>query len=178
MKQIQASQAKAQFAELLDQVERGETVVITRHGKPIARLVRENDERRADALRAMAEIKELRKTAGRATVEEILAWRDEGRKIVVPFVLDASVVGCWCFQDEHDARADAAWDLLERDRESALVPLQWWFEIRNVTLHGERRRRLTEDYTSRFFRILERFAIDYAALPDHAAVMTLARGTG
>ena len=80
MKQIQASQAKAQFAELLDQVERGETVVITRHGKPIARLVRENDERRADALRAMAEITELRKTAGRATVEEILAWRDEGRK--------------------------------------------------------------------------------------------------
>ena len=80
MKRIQASQAKAQFAELLDQVERGETVVITRHGKPIARLVREEDERRADALRAMAEIKELRRTAGRATVEEILAWRDEGRK--------------------------------------------------------------------------------------------------
>ena len=80
MKRIQASQAKAQFAELLDQVERGETVVITRHGKPIARLIREEDERRADALRAMAEIKELRKTAGRATIEEILAWRDEGRK--------------------------------------------------------------------------------------------------
>jgi predicted nucleic acid-binding protein len=93
----------------------------------------------------------------------------------VPFVLDASVVGCWCFQDENDARADAAWDLLERDRESALVPLQWWFEIRNVALHGERRGRLTEDYNSRFFRILERFAIDYAALPDHAAVLTLAR---
>lgn len=80
MKQIQASMAKAQFAELLDDVERGETVVITRHGKPIARLVREEDERRADALRAMAELKEMRKTAGRVTVEEILAWRDEGRK--------------------------------------------------------------------------------------------------
>lgn len=80
MKQIQASMAKAQFAELLDEVERGETVVITRHGKPIARLVREEDERRADALRAMAEIKQLRKTAGRATVEEILAWRNEGRE--------------------------------------------------------------------------------------------------
>ena len=81
MKQIQASQAKAQFAELLDQVERGETVVITRHGKPIARLVRRATTNAVlDALRAMAEIKELRKTAGRATVEEILAWRDEGRK--------------------------------------------------------------------------------------------------
>lgn len=80
MKQIQASMAKAQFAELLDDVERGETVVITRHGKPIARLVPNEDERRADARRAMAEIKELRKQIKPATVEEILAWRDEGRK--------------------------------------------------------------------------------------------------
>jgi predicted nucleic acid-binding protein len=93
----------------------------------------------------------------------------------VPFVLDASVAGCWCFQDEDDARADAAWDLLELDRESAVVPLHWWFEVRNVALQGERRRRLTEDYTSRFFRILERFAINHAALPEHAAVLTLAR---
>jgi len=93
----------------------------------------------------------------------------------VPFVLDASVVGCWCFQDEHDARADAAWDLLEHERESAIVPLLWWFEIRNVALHGERRGRLAEDYTSRFFRILDRFAIDYAPLPEHTAVLALAR---
>jgi prevent-host-death family protein len=80
MKQVQLSTAKAQLSELIDEVERGETVVITRHGKPVARLMREDDGRRADALRAMAEIKEMRKTAGRATVEEILSWRDEGRK--------------------------------------------------------------------------------------------------
>lgn len=80
MKQVQFSTAKAQLSELIDEVERGETVQITRHGKPVARLVREEDGRRADALRAMAELKELRKKAGRATVEEILAWRDEGRK--------------------------------------------------------------------------------------------------
>jgi len=93
----------------------------------------------------------------------------------VPFVLDASVVGCWCFHDENDPRADAAWDLLELHHESALVPLQWWFEVRNVALHGERRGRLTGDYVSRFFQILERFAISYATLPEHAAVMALAR---
>ena len=93
----------------------------------------------------------------------------------MPFVLDASIVGCWCFQDEHDARADAAWDLLERDRESALVPLHWWFEVRNVALHGERRGRLTEDYTSRFFQILARFATVAAPLPEHSSVLTLAR---
>jgi prevent-host-death family protein len=80
MKQLQASEAKARFAELLDEVERGETVVITRHGKPIARLVPDEEARRANARRAMDAIKEMRKHAGRATVQEILAWRDEGRK--------------------------------------------------------------------------------------------------
>jgi prevent-host-death family protein len=80
MKQIQASTAKAQLAELLDDVERGETIVITRHGKPIADLKPHAASRREDALRAMKEIEEMRKTAPRVTVEEILAWRDEGRK--------------------------------------------------------------------------------------------------
>ena len=80
MKEIQASAAKARFAELLDEVERGETVVITRHGRAVARLVPDEDARRAAARRAMAEIRETRKHAGRATAQEILAWRDEGRR--------------------------------------------------------------------------------------------------
>jgi prevent-host-death family protein len=80
MKQIQASVAKTRFAELLDDVEHGQSVEITRHGKAIARLMPQEDAKRADALRAMAEIRELRKMAKSATVEEILAWRDEGRR--------------------------------------------------------------------------------------------------
>jgi prevent-host-death family protein len=66
--------------ELLDEVERGETALITRHGKPIARLVPDEHRHRDDARRAMVEIKKMRKHAGPVTVEEILAWRDEGRK--------------------------------------------------------------------------------------------------
>lgn len=81
MKQVQASVAKAKLAELLDEVERGETVVITRHGKSIARLVPEAKDLREDEIRrAMARIEERRKHAPRVTKEEILAWRDEGRK--------------------------------------------------------------------------------------------------
>lgn len=80
MKQIQASMAKAQLAELLDEVERGETIVITRHGRPIADLRPHADSRREEARRAMREIEKMRKTASRVTVDEILAWRDEGRK--------------------------------------------------------------------------------------------------
>lgn len=35
MRQIQASEAKSRFLQLLDEVEQGETIVITRHGKPV-----------------------------------------------------------------------------------------------------------------------------------------------
>jgi prevent-host-death family protein len=80
MKHIQASEAKAKFAELLDEVERGETLVITRHGKPIAHIQPAPKDNDTQARQAMRELMELRKSAGRATVEEILAWRDEGRR--------------------------------------------------------------------------------------------------
>lgn len=80
MKQIQASIAKAKLAELLDEVERGESIAITRHGKTIARLVPEQDARQEESRRAIEQIREARKSAPRATIEEILAWRDEGRK--------------------------------------------------------------------------------------------------
>jgi prevent-host-death family protein len=80
MKQIQASMAKARFAELLDDVAAGETVVITRHGQAIARIVPERQGREAEIKQAIADIKALRKHTKGATVEEILAWRDEGRR--------------------------------------------------------------------------------------------------
>lgn len=64
MKEIQALAAKARFDDLLNEVERGETFVITRQGKAVARLVPEEEARRADARRAMDEIKEMRKGWG------------------------------------------------------------------------------------------------------------------
>jgi len=39
MREIQASDAKTHLPRILDDVERGETVRITRHGRPIARIV-------------------------------------------------------------------------------------------------------------------------------------------
>ncbi len=61
-------------------VERGETIIIARSGKPIARLVPEAIAREHEIAQAMAQIQEMRKHGPRATVEEILTWRDEGRK--------------------------------------------------------------------------------------------------
>lgn len=80
MKKLQASAAKARLSALLDEVERGETIVITRHGKAIARVIPEGGARKQEIQTAIEGIKALRKRAKSATVEEILAWRDEGRR--------------------------------------------------------------------------------------------------
>ena len=80
MKHIQASAAKAKFAELLDEVERGETVVITRHGKEIATLSPHRDQHRHEIEQAIAAMDAIREQNKPVTVAEILAWRDEGRK--------------------------------------------------------------------------------------------------
>jgi prevent-host-death family protein len=80
MREIQASEAKTHLPRLLDEVERGETLIITRHGRAIARLVPEVDEKREDIRRAIAEMKELAKGSGKISVEEILSARDEGRR--------------------------------------------------------------------------------------------------
>jgi len=39
MKQVGVYEAKTQLPRLLDEVEQGETITITRHGRPIARVV-------------------------------------------------------------------------------------------------------------------------------------------
>jgi len=80
MRQIQASEAKTHLPQLLDDVERGETLIITRHGRAIARIVPEVDRRQEGIDIALASIRELRKRTGKATFEELRSAREEGRK--------------------------------------------------------------------------------------------------
>jgi prevent-host-death family protein len=80
MREVQASDAKAHLPQLLDDVERGETVVITRHGRPIARIVPEAHLRQEEIDKAIQGIKALRKRTGKITVEELLSARHEGQK--------------------------------------------------------------------------------------------------
>ncbi|MGH7041966.1 MAG: type II toxin-antitoxin system Phd/YefM family antitoxin [Acetobacteraceae bacterium] len=77
---MQASEAKTHLPQLLDDVERGETIVITRHGRPIARLVPEADRRQAEIDEALEGIREIRKRTGRITLDELLSARHEGHK--------------------------------------------------------------------------------------------------
>ncbi|MEJ0071738.1 MAG: type II toxin-antitoxin system prevent-host-death family antitoxin [Pseudomonadota bacterium] len=80
MRQIQASEAKAKLAELLDDVERGGSVIITRHGRPIARLVPETEGKQASIARAIERLKTFRRTMPALALDELLAARHEGHR--------------------------------------------------------------------------------------------------
>ncbi len=79
MREIGAFEAKNRLGALLDLVEQGEEVTITRHGKAVARLVApvQAVDRRAAAA-AAARIRAMRKgvTLGDVTIEELI---EEGR---------------------------------------------------------------------------------------------------
>jgi len=56
---VQVVEAKAKFSALLASVEAGEEVLITRHGKVVARLVPENPRMAADLFRPLWEEDEI-----------------------------------------------------------------------------------------------------------------------
>jgi antitoxin (DNA-binding transcriptional repressor) of toxin-antitoxin stability system len=69
---------------LLDRVARGESLTITRNGKPVARLVpADAAPAKPSPAEAVARIvafrEELRAKGARVTQEEIRAWKEEGR---------------------------------------------------------------------------------------------------
>jgi len=86
MPTITAFEAEAKFDELLDRVSRGEEIVITRHDKPVARIVREGERNMEEVRKAVAGLRALRKEiASRKsfkppTDKEIKAMINEGRK--------------------------------------------------------------------------------------------------
>jgi len=81
MKTVGAFQAKTQLSQLLDQVEKGEAVTITRHGRPVAVLAPVAPARPAKTGEEwLAEVKRLRKgiiLGGTVTIRQLI---DEGRK--------------------------------------------------------------------------------------------------
>jgi len=80
MREVPASEAKAHLAQLLDDVEHGETVVITRHGRAVARLVPEAHRRQQEIDEAAEAVARLRARVGKMTVEELLSSRHHGNK--------------------------------------------------------------------------------------------------
>jgi prevent-host-death family protein len=82
MREIGAFEAKNTLGTLLDRVERGEEIVITRHGKAVARLVPnsggiDREQARAASLRIRARAKKLK--LGPFDWPSLKADRDAGR---------------------------------------------------------------------------------------------------
>jgi prevent-host-death family protein len=76
---VGAHEARTHLPRLLRTVERGETVIITRHGKPVAQLTPVQD-RRTVVAEVIERMKRARAKRAKVAVDEIIAWRHEGHK--------------------------------------------------------------------------------------------------
>ncbi|MCY4530546.1 MAG: type II toxin-antitoxin system prevent-host-death family antitoxin [Chloroflexi bacterium] len=82
MREVKAPEAISRFSELLQMVEHGETIAITRHGKTIAHVVPSDAPDRVSRQAAVERFRQRRAEWRRVNVsiEEILAWRHEGHR--------------------------------------------------------------------------------------------------
>ena len=78
-------EAKTHFSDLIVKVENGEEILVTKHGKPVARLVSVvhkepalTVEQAIEDLRGLRE--RLRKEGKTVSLQEILDWRHEGHR--------------------------------------------------------------------------------------------------
>jgi prevent-host-death family protein len=82
--EVGAYEAKTHLPKLLERVARGERITITKHGKPVAELIPANQpdlEQRRKAWDELMALKErLRQSGVSVTKEEIIAWKNEGRR--------------------------------------------------------------------------------------------------
>lgn len=82
--QVGAFEAKTHLSALLDRVERGERITITRRGKPVAEIAPVRSTDREAAGKAWDDLLRLRRElydrGVRITRDEIIAWKNEGRR--------------------------------------------------------------------------------------------------
>ena len=77
MSEVSVAQAKAHLSEILDRVEAGETVTITRRGRPIARLSGVQATKKPIDFEALKKFRESMPTLSRSSAELIREMRDE-----------------------------------------------------------------------------------------------------
>ena len=87
MESVTALEAKTRFGQLLERVARGEEVIITKHEKPVARLVPEGRRNLESVRAAVTGLRALREQISKQnqgkpklTAAEIKSWIGEGRR--------------------------------------------------------------------------------------------------
>lgn len=78
MHTVSVAEAKAHLSELLNQVEAGEEIVITRRGQPVARLAPEKKPFKPLPLPSLAEFRATMPESAVSSAELIRQMRDEG----------------------------------------------------------------------------------------------------
>lgn len=81
MRNVKVSEARTHLARLLDEVERGQTVAITRRGRAIAYIVPEPKPRREETREAVERIKRLRSQFRGVSLKELMDARHEGYSV-------------------------------------------------------------------------------------------------
>jgi len=94
----------------------------------------------------------------------------------MPFVLDASIAACWALTDEDHRTAALALTRIQSDQ--ALAPGLLWFEVRNILIVNERRRRITPRETARFLEFLSKLRLLLDGSPEESHALQLARVHG
>lgn len=91
----------------------------------------------------------------------------------MPLVIDVSVAICWAMGDEQHPIADDAYARMRTDE--AHIPAIWWFELRNVLIVNERRRRLSERDVTEFLRLISALRFQIDPIPSESDLLALSR---
>jgi len=78
MKSIGTYELKAHLSRILDEVEGGERILVTRNGEPVAEIVPHVKRRAIDDV--LKDLEALRKRVKPVSLEELLSWRHEGHR--------------------------------------------------------------------------------------------------
>ena len=80
---VSAFEAKNRLGRLLDRVEGGEELIITRHGEPVAKLVPVDKRTNNDAKNALDTFRKIRRAlrnGAKISRDDIRNWKNEGRR--------------------------------------------------------------------------------------------------
>ena len=86
MRHVPVATFKDKVSEFIAAAEQGQEIVITRHGKATAKLVPITDQDKVEARGrkawdSLAQLREELRAEGKtATIEEMIAWKNEGRR--------------------------------------------------------------------------------------------------
>ena len=94
----------------------------------------------------------------------------------MPLIVDSSAIIALALSDEDATYAEAVLAALVDD--VAVAPMLFWYEVRNVLVVNERRRRISAEQTDDFLRELVTLPISLDTAPHDSDVISLARTHG